>query len=83
MEDKMVQKNGDRFFYFKQNKLFNFLVNGNWGDWQNYGACNVTCGGGIKTRNRICDSPSTAFGGDDCQGAGSESQTCNNSPCPG
>ncbi|CAH1776208.1 unnamed protein product, partial [Owenia fusiformis] len=48
-----------------------------WSDWE---SCNVSCGGGIQRRNRVCTGP--FYGGEDCVGARNESRECNIHPCP-
>ena len=70
--------------------IFNFnniaaLVDGGYGDWSQYRACSVSCGGGLKTRSRLCDNPEPAFGGKDCSQLGpeTESSRCNTHECPG
>ena len=58
------------------------LVNGGWGAWSNWETCPVSCGGGDQGRTRLCDNPAPQHGGDDCTGSASESQRCNENPCP-
>ena len=60
---------------------FLFAVNGNWGPWGSWASCSVTCGGGIKTRTRVCDSPVPSNGGDTCPGLSVESGSCNTDSC--
>ena len=60
-----------------------FPVDGGFGPWSNYSSCSVTCGGGIKTRERKCDTPKPAHGGTDCLGAKTETDVCATNPCPG
>ena len=63
-----------------------FLVNGQWSDWEDWGECSITCGGGNQTRSRVCDNPEPAFGGKNCTEDGSmasETQMCNEDACPG
>ena len=43
----------------------------------------MTCGGGVQTRSRRCDSPPPAYSGVPCTGAKTESRECNINPCPG
>jgi len=59
-------------------------VHGAWGQWGDYSDCSETCGGqGQQTRSRSCDNPSPSSGGDDCEGAYTESRHCNMQECPG
>merc|ERR1719471_364220 len=57
-------------------------VDGNWGEWSDYGECSVTCGEGTYTRTRVCDSPAPADGGADCEGEAEETSTCDAGACP-
>ena len=64
---------------------FILLVNGGWGDWTDWETCPVTCGGADQSRTRECDTPAPEYGGDDCTvdgSTGSETQRCNENPCP-
>lgn len=54
---------------------------GVWMDWSPWVDCSVTCGGGLQTRERLCDGP--YFGGQDCMGEEMDNRTCNNFYCPG
>ncbi|CAC5379361.1 HMCN [Mytilus coruscus] len=56
-------------------------VDGAWGDWSNP-TCSVTCGNGIQSRNRACDSPVPSAGGKDCNGSSTDSSDCSLSDCP-
>ena len=52
-----------------------------YGEWSN---CSAECGGsGTKTRTRTCTNPAPAFEGQDCDGGESDTQSCNDAPCPG
>ena len=59
------------------------IVHGHWGEWGTWSTCSTTCGNGILTRYRSCDSPEPAHGGSDCQGNKAESTSCLTTPCPG
>ncbi|KAM4629779.1 hemicentin-1 [Polymixia lowei] len=61
----------------------NCPVDGNWGSWQPWGECSVSCGGGERTRVRLCHSPSPSNGGRPCPGDSSQLSRCNPQACPG
>ena len=58
-------------------------VNGGWGNWTYISECSLSCGGGIRYRLRMCDSPSPRFGGKWCSGNDTEMLSCNTEACPG
>lgn len=66
--------------------LFSFipriLVNGQWGPWSPWSACTVTCGGGIRERSRLCNSPEPQYGGKPCVGDTKQHDMCNKRDCP-
>lgn len=59
------------------------LVHGEWGIWNSWGACSVTCGyvNGTKERSRDCNSPAPRNGGDDCVGNSTDALVCDADPC--
>ncbi|XP_052087379.1 A disintegrin and metalloproteinase with thrombospondin motifs 15-like isoform X3 [Mytilus californianus] len=57
-------------------------VDGQWGSWSNP-TSSVTCGNGIGSRNRTCDSPEPSEDGKDCVGPRMETSLCNLEDCPG
>ena len=71
--------------YIRLTLTFLVLVNGGYTDWNNWTPCSVTCGKGIKTRQRFCTNPEPAYGGVACGhlGSGEESVQCYDVNCPG
>jgi len=63
--------------------LWCVAVDGNWGLWQPWGECSSSCGGGQRTRVRLCNSPSPSNGGRPCPGDSSQLSRCNTQACPG
>ena len=63
--------------------LHHVIVNGNWGQWDSWSGCSVSCGEGTRTRNRTCNNPAPLNGGDPCSGDNEETGNCNDGPCPG
>ncbi|XP_033937393.1 hemicentin-1 [Pseudochaenichthys georgianus] len=61
----------------------NCPVDGNWGSWQPWGDCSTSCGGGERTRVRLCNSPSSSNGGRLCPGDSSQLSRCSSQACPG
>lgn len=54
-------------------------VDGRFSKWTTFSSCIVNdgvCGFGIKTRTRICNNPTPAYGGKHCDGAMSETHSC-------
>merc|ERR1712013_923662 len=47
-------------------------VDGNWGQWGDYGTCSKSCDGDRKQRKRQCDDPPVSNGGKECEGLSSE-----------
>ena len=46
---------------------FHLLVNGNWGSWTDFGACDSN---NMKNRTRSCDDRPSQYGGLDCLKSG-------------
>ncbi|CAH1132157.1 unnamed protein product [Ceutorhynchus assimilis] len=56
-------------------------IDGGWGEWQPWGSCSRTCGGGIKKSIRHCDSPTPENGGNYCTGKSVQYMSCNTQDC--
>jgi len=58
-------------------------VDGNWGSWSGSTPCSVTCGVGLQTQRRLCDSPKPTHGGRQCRGEELKNGLCTIPvPCP-
>ena len=57
------------------------LTDGYWINIQNWSQCNLKCGGGTSTLQRMCVPPKQ--GGKDCEGEAIVTKSCNTQPCPG
>ncbi|XP_046546208.1 uncharacterized protein LOC124256280 [Haliotis rubra] len=53
---------------------------GGWGTWGPMSACSLTCGAGVRVRNRPCNNPVPDPGGD-CPGVELEMEQCNTQVC--
>jgi len=72
-------------------------IDGNWGSWEPWSDCSVTCSNGTETRTRLCDNPKPMYGGANCTSNSSrteswsvlngtieetDTQGCDEGPCP-
>ncbi|WAR18811.1 HMCN1-like protein [Mya arenaria] len=57
-------------------------IDGGFTSWSTWGTCTMTCGGGTQSRSRTCTNPEPQYGGLDCDDVSTESQSCNDGPCP-
>ncbi|GBP61289.1 A disintegrin and metalloproteinase with thrombospondin motifs 7 [Eumeta japonica] len=55
---------------------------GGWGAWGAWSACSRSCGAGVSTQTRACDSPQPEHNGKYCIGERSRYKICNTDPCP-
>ena len=58
-----------------------FSVDCTWRNWGSWEACSKTCGSGTKSRSRSKDGP--LYGGRQCSGSSTDSESCNLKNCPG
>uniref|UniRef100_A0A3Q3W4D5 Uncharacterized protein n=1 Tax=Mola mola TaxID=94237 RepID=A0A3Q3W4D5_MOLML len=57
-------------------------LDGGWGPWSMWGECSRTCGGGVSSSMRHCDSPAPSGGGKYCLGERKRYRSCNTDACP-
>uniref|UniRef100_A0A8D3EE04 ADAM metallopeptidase with thrombospondin type 1 motif, 10 n=1 Tax=Scophthalmus maximus TaxID=52904 RepID=A0A8D3EE04_SCOMX len=57
-------------------------VDGGWGLWSPWEECSRTCGGGVSSSVRHCDSPRPTIGGKYCLGERKRFRSCNIDECP-
>ncbi|KAH3754741.1 hypothetical protein DPMN_189422 [Dreissena polymorpha] len=55
--------------------------NGGWSSWGSWQSCSVTCGGGLKLRNRTCTNPTTTLYGKTCDGNSEAYAVCAKTAC--
>lgn len=64
--------------------VYRTSVDGEWSNWQSWGQCTASCENGTMTRQRTCDNPAPAYGGQNCSGTGQETKPCDTGKaCPG
>ncbi|XP_033763937.1 uncharacterized protein LOC117345096 [Pecten maximus] len=55
---------------------------GVWNAWQSWSFCTVTCGGGTRYRERVCDNPTQVWPGNYCPDVYNDSKSCKPQDCP-
>ncbi|XP_050798803.1 SCO-spondin-like [Gopherus flavomarginatus] len=55
---------------------------GGWGAWSPWTECTKSCGEGLRSRARACDSPTPLGHGDYCEGPPAQVETCHLGQCP-
>ncbi|KAM9306065.1 SCO-spondin-like, partial [Gastrophryne carolinensis] len=58
------------------------VLHGGWALWASWSPCSASCGDGLQTRSRKCDSPAPQNGGRDCTGDKEQQRHCQGPPCP-
>jgi len=56
-------------------------VDGSWSEWTSWTECSALCGGGTRTRHRLCDSPAASGTGRECVGHSHQLSDCNTHSC--
>ncbi|KAK3764431.1 hypothetical protein RRG08_040027 [Elysia crispata] len=57
-------------------------VDGGFGDWTDWTECSVTCGGGVRSRQRLCNNSAPQYGGAQCTPSiYVEEEMCNTGAC--
>ncbi|XP_021367027.1 SCO-spondin-like isoform X2 [Mizuhopecten yessoensis] len=51
-------------------------IDGQWGLWNGWTSCSVSCENGTRTRSRQCNNPAPAHNGRDCPGVQNDSEEC-------
>ncbi|XP_045114933.1 A disintegrin and metalloproteinase with thrombospondin motifs 9-like [Portunus trituberculatus] len=57
-------------------------IHGHWGSWLPWSDCSRTCGVGVRSSTRRCDSPAPKYGGNYCTGERVKYESCIGQPCP-
>ncbi|KAL4226068.1 Hemicentin-1 [Mactra antiquata] len=63
-------------------KMDNCPIDGEWGSWEAWKGCTVTCGVGVTYRTRKCDNPAPQYNGSSCVGDSRHFDKCFERNCP-
>ncbi|XP_037641856.1 A disintegrin and metalloproteinase with thrombospondin motifs 16 [Sebastes umbrosus] len=55
---------------------------GQWSEWSSWSACSRSCESGVTYRERQCNNPRPAYGGEFCEGSSRSYKLCNTEDCP-
>ncbi|XP_052282757.1 coadhesin-like isoform X1 [Dreissena polymorpha] len=56
-------------------------THGGWSAWNEWGSCSVTCGVGLRRRDRVCDNPWPSSDGNHCFGDNINYEICSKPVC--
>ena len=56
-----------------------------WGEWDQWSDCSASCGGGVSSRNKLCNYPDPKYPGNECDRDYPffEEDACNETACSG
>ncbi|KAI8507552.1 hypothetical protein Bbelb_149320 [Branchiostoma belcheri] len=57
-------------------------VDGMWSTWMTWSTCSQSCGSGTQVKQRVCNNPAPANGGNACVGSQEQSRQCSTWACP-
>ncbi|NXP04540.1 ATS7 metalloproteinase, partial [Thinocorus orbignyianus] len=57
-------------------------IAGGWSSWSSWASCSRSCGAGVQSAERQCNSPTPKYGGRYCLGERKRFRICNVRPCP-
>ncbi|KAG8182020.1 hypothetical protein JTE90_013951 [Oedothorax gibbosus] len=56
-------------------------IDGKWSEWSSWSPCSVSCGIGVHSRVRSCNSPEPMYDGRDCVGDSEDLEECGDDTC--